>query len=139
MNKEHFPIYYKGHPKLYVKRKPIFWWTHKWSHFRFILRELTSVAVAFYSLIIVFQFRALKSGPEAYENFILWMKSPTAIVLNMVAFIFALYHSITWFNLAPKAMVIRIGVNKVPGSIISGMNYVAWFAVSIAIGWILLF
>jgi len=97
------------------------------------------VAVAFYSIVIIFHFRALKSGPEAYENFILWLKNPMVIVLNIVVFLFVIYHSITWFNLAPKAMVIRIGVNKVPGGIISGMNYAAWFAVSIAIGWILLF
>ena len=138
MNKEQYPIYYKGHPRLYVKRKPIFWWTHRWSHFRFILRELTSVGVAIYSVIMIFQLKALKSGPVAYESFVEWMKSPMMIVVNSVVLLLVLYHSITWFNLAPKAMVIQIGVKKVPAIIISGMNYAAWVAVSIVLAWVLL-
>jgi len=135
---ERYPIYYKGHPRLYVKRKPIFWWLKKWVYTRFILRELTSVAVAFYIIVLLLQIRAINQGPEAYANFQAWLKTPFSIVLHSIAFIFVIYHSITWFNLAPKAMVIHLGKNKVPGYVITGMNYAAWIIFSIGLAWILI-
>jgi fumarate reductase subunit C len=136
--RDRYPMYYKGHPRLYFKSMPIFWWTKKWSHVRFIIRELTSFGVAFFAIIIVLNVHALKQGPESYNNFQLWLQSPIAIILHSIAFVLVVYHSITWFNLAPKAMVIKLGKNRVPGYIISGMNYVAWVAVSILILWLIL-
>ena len=136
--RDRYPMYYKGHPRLYFKSMPIFWWTKKWSHVRFILRELTSFGVAFFAIIIVLNVRALNQGPESYNSLQLWMQSPIAIGLHSIAFILVVYHSITWFNLAPKAMVIKLGKNRVPGYIISGMNYAAWVAVTILILWLIL-
>ena len=131
-------MYYKGHPRLYFKGMPIFWWTKKWSHVRFILRELTSFGVAFYAIIIILNIQSMNQGSDAYNNFQLWLQSPIAIILHSVAFILVLYHSITWFNLAPKAMVIKLGKYKVPGYVISGMNYAAWAVLSAVIIWLIL-
>ncbi len=136
--RDRYPMYYKGHPRLYFKGMPIFWWTKKWSHVRFILRELTSFGVAFYAIIIILLVHSLNQGPESYANFQVWLKSPLAIILHSIAFALAVYHSITWFNLAPKAMVIKLGKNKVPGYIISGMNYAAWVVLSAIITWLIL-
>jgi fumarate reductase subunit C len=105
---------------------------------RFILRELTSFGVAFYAIIIILLVHSLNQGPESYANFQVWLKSPLAIILHSIAFALAVYHSITWFNLAPKAMVIKLGKNKVPGYIISGMNYAAWVVLSAIITWLIL-
>jgi fumarate reductase subunit C len=131
-------MYYKGHPRLYFKGMPIFWWTKKWSHVRFILRELTSFGVAFFAIIIILDVQSMNQGPEAYNNFQLWLQSPMAIILHSVAFILVLYHSVTWFNLAPKAMVIKLGKHKVPGYIISGMNYTVWVVLSVITIWLIL-
>lgn len=136
MNKNHYPVYYKGHPKLYVKPKPIFWWVHKWVHARFILRELTSVPVAWFAVLMIAFIRALRNGPEAYEALITWLGSPLALSLNIFSLVFVLYHSITWFNLAPKALVIRIGNMRIPGILIAGANYGAWLVLSAAVIWL---
>ena len=133
-----FPIYYKGHPRMFVKDKPIFWWAQKWVHARFIIRELTSVPVAFYAIILILQIRALSFGPEAYANFTNWLKTPLSLTLHVISFLFVIYHSVTWFNLAPKAIVIRIGKNRIPGLLISGLNYAAWAVFSAAIAWLFL-
>jgi len=135
---DRYPMYYKGHPRLYFKRMPIFWWVKKWSHARFILRELTSFGVAFYAIIIILHVQAINQGAEYYANFQSWLQSPFAIILHTIAFILVLYHSITWFNLAPKAMVIKLGRHRVPGYIISGLNYAAWIFFSVAITWLIL-
>ncbi|MBI3006016.1 MAG: fumarate reductase subunit C [Ignavibacteriales bacterium] len=124
---------------LYQRRTPIFWWTKKWSNVKFITRELTSVFVAGYALVLLFQIRALFQGPETYANFLEWLKTPISITLHAVGFLFVLFHSITWFNLAPKAMVIRLGKKTVPGSLIAASNYAAWLVVSGLITWILAF
>ncbi|TDI64561.1 MAG: hypothetical protein E2O88_11255 [Bacteroidetes bacterium] len=133
-----FPIYYKGHPRMFIKDKPIFWWAKKWVHARFILRELTSVPVAFYAILLIVQIRAINLGPEAYANFTDWLKTPLALTMHMVSFLFVIYHSITWFNLAPKAMVIRVGKIRIPGLLIAGLNFAVWVVFSVAIVWLFL-
>ncbi len=35
------------------------------------------------------------------------LKSPLAILFHVVALAFALFHTCTWFNLTPKALVVR--------------------------------
>lgn len=136
--RDRYPMYYKGHPRLYFKSMPIFWWTKKWSHVRFILRELTSFGVAFFAIIIILNVYSMSQGPDAYNNFQSWLRTPIAIILHSVAFMLVLYHSVTWFNLAPQAMVIKLGKYKVPGYVISGMNYAAWAVLSAVIIWLIL-
>ena len=53
----------------------------------------------------------------------------------MFALLAVLYHSITWFNLSPKAMVVRLGRWRVPDLMIAGGNYAAWFVISAVITW----
>jgi fumarate reductase subunit C len=134
----HNSRYTKHHPKWHRERTPIFWWVHKWVHFRFITRELTSVPVALYALVLLFQIRALAQGPEAYASFLAWLKTPFSIALHAIAFLLVLFHSLTWFNLAPKALVIRIGKKRIPGGVIAASNYVAWVVFSVAIAWMML-
>ncbi len=134
----HLPRYRKYYPRLYRKRVPIFWWVHRWVHMRFILRELTSVFVAFYAIVLLLHVRSLAVGPEAYDAFQAWLASPLALVLHAVAFVMVLFHSITWFNLAPKAMVVRLGERRLPGWMIAGANYAAWGVFSVVLAWILL-
>ena len=131
--RDRYPMYYQGHPKLYFKRKPIFWWTKKWAHLRFIIREMTSVAVAWFALVLIFMIRALGNGPEAFSQFETRMEHPVLIILNLIALIMLIYHSITWFNLAPKAIVLKFGANKIPGYVVAGMNFAAWIVFSIVI------
>src|SRR5687767_441349 len=91
--------------KMYKKRMSIFWWTSRWAHIKFIGRELTSVFVAGYVILFLFYVRSIFRGPEAFDAFTSLMRSPFMIVLHIIALMALLFHSITWFNLAPKAMV----------------------------------
>ncbi len=132
------PNYTKYHPKWYRRQMPIFWWVHKWTHARFILRELTCLAVAFYALVLLFQIRALSQSQEAYTSFLELLKTPASIVIHVIALLFLLFHAITWFNLAPKAMVMRLGKKRVPDLAIKALNYIAWIFLSSLIAWIML-
>ena len=134
----HNPHYTKHHPKWHRTRVPIFWWVHQWIHLKFILRELTSVPVALYALVLLFQIRALAQGPEAYANFLAWLKTPVAIICHAVAFLFLIFHSVTWFNLAPRALVVRLGKKRIPDAVIAASNYLAWVILSAALAWLIL-
>ncbi|MCI0443673.1 fumarate reductase subunit C [bacterium] len=132
------PRYTQFHPRWYRVRKPIFWWVDKRESIKFILRELTSVFVAIYAVILLFEIRSITQGPEAYLNFLAWLRTPFSLILHTVAFLFVLYHSITWFNLAPKALSLSLGKRHVPAFVIAALHYAGWIFVSIAIAWILL-
>lgn len=124
--------------KTYKKRMSIFWWASRWVHIKFISRELTSVFVAGYAILFMLYIRSILQGPEAFEEFSSMMRSPFIIVLHVIALSALLFHSVTWFNLAPKAMVIKIGEKNIPGIVIALLNYGGWIVISIVLMWLLL-
>jgi fumarate reductase subunit C len=126
------------HPRWYRRRVSVWWWLESRSYTGFVLRELTSVFVAFFALVLLWQVRALGQGPDAYSRFLARMQTPLFLVLNGVALLFVLFHSVTWFNLAPTAMVVRLRGKRVPDLLVAGANYVAWLVLSAAVAAILL-
>ena len=114
---------------------PVFWWTRKWVHMKFILRELTSVAVAYSAFLLLLIVRALNQGSEHYLEVTAMFKSPVILILHTVMFLFLIFHSVSWFSLAPKAIVLSIGKKRIPDSATIGLNFLAWFAVSSVIVW----
>jgi len=102
------------HPRWYRARVSTYWWMGSWRYLLFILRELTSVAVAWSVVLTLLLLRALLNGPEAYSRFMHRMQSPWMIAFNVIAFCFLLLHTITWFNLAPRAMPVRVAGSECP-------------------------
>jgi fumarate reductase subunit C len=123
----HYTLY---HPRWYRRRVSVWWWLQNRSYTGFVLRELTSVFVAFFAVVSLWQLRALAQGPEAYGQFVARLRTPLFLALDTVAFLFVLFHAITWFNLAPKAMVVRLRGKRVPDWVIIGLNYSAWLVLS---------
>jgi len=126
------------HPRWYRRRVSVWWWLESRSYAGFVVRELTSVFVAFFALVLLWQVRALGQGPDAYSRFLARLQTPLFLALNGVALLFVLFHSVTWFNLAPTAMVVRLRGKRVPDLVIAGANYLAWLVLSAAVAAILL-
>jgi len=124
-------------PKSYRTRVSTYWWLDRWPYLKFILRELSSVFVAWFVILTLLQISALSRGPADYAQFQEWLRNPIVIVLNAVSLLFVVFHAVTWFNLAPKAMPIRAGGKRVPDVLIAGPNYVAWLVISAAVAWLL--
>ena len=108
---------------------PANWWMTKKTYALFIVRELTCVFVGGYALFLL----VLVARREEPQAFAAWLNSPFLIVLQIIALPMILYHSITWFNLTPKVMVVWRGEERVSPLLIAGANYVAWVILSIAI------
>jgi fumarate reductase subunit C len=52
------------------------------------------------------------------------------LALNVVALAFVLLHAVTWFNLAPKALVVRVHGRQVPPRAVAAGHFGAWLVVS---------
>ena len=115
--------------KEYIRPMPANWWMMKKTYVLFIVRELTCVFVGGYALFLLVLV-ARRDDPQA---FVAWLNSPFLIVLQIIALPMVLYHSITWFKLTPKVMVVWRGEERVSPLLIAGANYVAWAIVSIVI------
>jgi fumarate reductase subunit C len=131
------PAYTTHHPRWYRTRVSTYWWSRKWAYFRFIVRELTSIAVAYFVVLTLMQIYALRQGAEVYAEFQEWLRRPFLITLNAISLFFVLYHAITWFNLAPKAIAARFRGKRIPDALITASNYGAWLAVSAGLVWLL--
>ena len=117
------------HPRWYRTRVSTYWWMLQWSYFRFVLRELTSLGVAYSCVILLCWIRALSLGPEAYEALQRRLASPVVILFTSISLLLALFHTITWFNLAPSAMPVRLGGKRVPAVLVAAPSYVMWIVI----------
>ncbi len=117
---------------------PILWWTRRRSYLLFVLRELSSVFVAWFVVFLLLLVVAVARGDEAYRRFIDWAANPVVLVVNIVALLFVVLHAVTWFNLAPKAMVVNLRGRRVPPMLVAVAHFGAWVVVSAVIAWIVL-
>src|SRR5881398_2264811 len=129
--------YTEYHPRWYRTRVSTWWWLARWPYLKFILREISSVFVAWFVVVLLLQIRALSHGPHAYARFEHWLQNPGIVLLNLIALFFVVFHAITWFNLTPRAMVVRLRGKRAPDRWIVSANYTAWAAVSLVVAWFL--
>ena len=112
------------------------WWLRKSNYFEYMLREVSSLFIAISSLALVWGIYRFSQGPEAYQNWLenLWSNM---LPVSILCFLFAVYHSITWFWVTPKAMRIVISDKPLAGNIIIGAHVFAWLAVSLGL-WLII-
>ena len=126
------------HARWYRERTSTYWWMGRWAYFLFIVRELTSVFVAWGVVFLLKLVNAVRHGPDWYQAFLQWSAHPWVFALNLASLLLVGFHAVTWFNLAPKAMVVNVGDRRVPGVVIAASNYAGWAAASALIAWALL-
>ena len=131
---EHYTEY---HPRWLRRHVSTYWWLRKWSYFAFILREISSVFVAWSVVYLLLLVYAAGQGATEYSLFLDWSRQPWVLLVNVCSLLLVVFHAITWFNLAPQAMVVRLGHKHVPGSLIALSNYAAWVVVSAIVAWLL--
>ena len=127
-----------GRPKLYRRPMPLGWWLQNGAYFRFVVRELTCVFVGLFAVLSLWQVRALGQGAEEYARFVERLGAPAFVALSGVTLAAVLYHAVTFLNLTPTIVVIRIGQQRVPGWAIAGAHYAAAVVLSGVVAWILL-
>ena len=119
--------------KPYVREVTSEWIFRHPRYLRYMVREFSCLFIGGWTLLMVWGLKQLAEGPAAWAAFLECLKSPASVVFHVVALGFALYHSYTWFNLAPKAMPLQIGENFVPEAAVAGAHFAAWAALSLAV------
>jgi fumarate reductase subunit C len=104
----------------------------------FVLRELSSVFVAWFVVYLLLLVDAVHRGSDSYRRFLEWAGSPGMVALNLVALAFVVLHAVTWFNLAPRAIVIRLQGRQLPSWMVAAGHFAAWAVASAAVAWIAL-
>ncbi len=109
------------------------WWLSQQRYVVYMIREATSLFILAYSLLLIMGLWGLAQGRKAYDAYLQALTGPAGTAFHLVAFLFALYHTATWFHVTPKAMPIQIGTYRVPGEVVIGAHYLGWFAVSLIV------
>jgi fumarate reductase subunit C len=132
------PVYTDYHPRWLRRKVSTYWWLEKRAYVAFILREGSCMFVGWFVVYLLLLVRSVTMGSGSYARFLEWSATPWVLALNIVAFVFIVYHAITFFVAAPQAMVVHIGRKRVPGYLVLAGHYVAWAITSVFVFWLLL-
>ena len=102
-------------------------------YLRYMVREFSCLFIGGWTLHMVWGLKQLSEGPAAWAVFLEVLRTPESMVFHVLALAFAVYHSITWFNLTPKALPLQMGEEFVPDGVIAGAHFAGWAAVSLAV------
>jgi fumarate reductase subunit C len=117
-------------PTPYPRQRSKTWFVKRWPYQLFMLRELSAVFLAAYMVLLLVLVTQVHNGRHSVRNFENTLKSPWLLIFTSVALVFALLHTITWFQAVPNALPLRRGENKVPAGLLIGAHYVAMLVLS---------
>lgn len=102
-------------------------------YMRYMLREFSCLFIGGWTLLMVWGLKQLAEGPAAWAAFLELLKTPASIVFQLLTLAFAAYHSVTWFNLTPKALPVQLGEEFLPDWVIAGAHFAAWAVLSVGL------
>lgn len=115
------------------------WFLERPAYVRFMIRELTSVFVAGYLIVLVITLARVGGGEAAAAEWLQALSSTGWRVAHALALVAAIWHSITWFNAVPQAMPLFLGEDRVSAPIAAVlMGYGPWLTVTAVIVWAVL-
>ncbi len=111
------------------------WWLNKNTYIRYMMREFSSLFIGIFSLQLVWGLFQHSQGEAAYQAWAnnLWHNWT---LLSLLIFTFSIYHSISWFNVTPKAMPLKFSGKRIPGVIIIAAHLLLWLFCSLLV-WLL--
>lgn len=122
--------------RAYRPRVSTWWWLGKRTYFVFVMRELSSLFIAWVVAYLLAFVYAVGRGNATYQNFLDWADTPWVVVVNVIAAVFVVLHTVTWFNLTPQAMAVRVGSRRVPAWQIIAGQYLGLAVVSAFVIWL---
>lgn len=123
-----------SHSKPYVRQVArTSWYLHRRRDRMHMAQELSSLFIGGYALLLLWGLKALAAGPEAYQAFLAGLGNPWAVGLQWLVLAVTLFHTLSWFQVTPKAMPVQIGDKFLPGGVIVVGHYVVWVALSLLI------
>ncbi len=97
----------------------------------YMLHEVSSIFVALYMTQLVIGLFCLAAGPESWAAWLGFVRSPLVILLTLIAMVFFVLHTVSWFKAVPQATRIMKGDDILPGKYLIIAHYAIWAAVSL--------
>lgn len=109
------------------------WWLKNIRYFIYFVREFSGVVIAGYMFYLMYLMIRLKFG--LYKEGEIPMVNPfhyfgSFVPISFVAFIFALFHALTWLYVMAKITPVKIGRFLVPQKIMFGALLILWLGIS---------
>ncbi|MGL1959534.1 MAG: fumarate reductase subunit C [Colwellia sp.] len=114
------------------------WWLQNKSYKDYMLRSATSIFILLYSVLLFSGLYALTAGESAFNDWLTMQQSSAFIVFHVITLIAVLYHTGTWFALAPKTMHVEIAGKVIEAQTIERSMWLAWVVVTVVLLAILL-
>ena len=114
------------------------WYMRNGRYKVYMRREMTCLLVAVYSVLLIVGLAALAEGSaESWDVFLTSQQNPIMVGFHALALVyFLVYQTFAWFELAPKAMPLRLGEKKLSDSYIVIAQYIVWVVLSRLIFWL---
>ena len=115
------------------RRSSAMWWNRSMPYRIFLLRELSAVSIAIYMVLLLILVQQVRDGEGSFDDYLNVLQKPVVVISHIVALLFALLHTVTWFQAVPKALPLKIGERRVPPMQLIAGNYVIWAVVSVVV------
>jgi fumarate reductase subunit C len=118
---------------------PRAWWRVNRRYTLYMLRELSSVFNAVWSVRLLLQLDQLRRGQEAYDAAVAAQRRPWWLAFHLITLLFAAIHSVTFLIAAGKGPTLHVRGRRVPERAIAAGAFAGWGAASLAVLLVLLF
>jgi fumarate reductase subunit C len=109
------------------------WWRRDPFFVKYMIREVTAVAVLVYAIILMVGVLRLSQGEAAFNGWLAALRSPGSILLHLVLLFSMMVHAKSWFDIMPKTMPLMFrGGQRVEGSTITRTGYIVTIVVTVA-------
>jgi fumarate reductase subunit C len=110
------------------------WWRRDPFFVRYMVREVTAVAVLVYAIVLMMGVLRLSQGEAAFNGWLAALRSPGSVLLHVVLLISMVVHAKSWFEIMPKTMPLMfVGGKRVEGSTITRTGYIATIVATVIV------
>ena len=90
--------------KTYTRPVSGTWWTKKPFYRGYMVRELSSLFLTLYALVLLWGLWKLGQGRAPYEAWRESLAAPGWLAFHALTFLLVTYHAWTWFKVMPKTL-----------------------------------
>jgi fumarate reductase subunit C len=101
---------------------PATWWARKGHYFWYVVREFTALPLAVWLLLLLGEIKRAGGGAALYYPH----SSTLFIVFSVIAFLAAMYHSITFLSLAGVIIHMNVVDRQLPPWPIVWLMFILW-------------
>ncbi len=114
------------------------WYMRNGRYIKYMLREVTCILVGFYAFFAICALAILAGGSaEAWNSFLASQQNGFWVGFHAVALVYYLvYMTFDWFKLAPKAMPLQLGEQKMPDLYIIVAHYFSCIVLTVFVLWL---